>query len=153
MTDRKSARSRLFFVQYMPKKWLAIFRQQSEHTHTQKLHLHGGMNMNGLHYILVGEQRKQMAQVILEIIQEKVVYKRVPTCAYQIGSFTISKDGVLSWTDWTLPRRNWKRPQAKSLWHRRCSRQFNMEENQRTLCWLWWLAGRFAVAARLTVVL
>jgi hypothetical protein len=57
------------------------------------------MNMNGLHYILVGEQRKQMAQVILEIIQEKVVYKRVPTCAYQIGSFTISKDGVLSWTD------------------------------------------------------
>ena len=53
--------------------------------------------MNGLHYILVGEQRKQMAQVISEIIQE-VVYKRVPTCAYQIGSFTISKDGVLSWT-------------------------------------------------------
>ena len=55
--------------------------------------------MNGLHYILVGEQRKQRAQVISEIIQEKVVYKRVPTCAYQIGSFTISKDGVLSWTD------------------------------------------------------
>lgn len=54
--------------------------------------------MNGLHYILVGEQRKQMAQAISEIIQEKVVYKRVPTCAYQIGSFTISKDGVLSWT-------------------------------------------------------
>ena len=44
----------------------------------QKLHLHGGMNMNGLHYILAGEQRKQMAQVISEIIQEKVVYKRVP---------------------------------------------------------------------------
>ena len=42
---------------------------------------------------------KQMAQVILEIIQEKVVYKRVPTCAYQIGSFTISKDGVLNWTE------------------------------------------------------
>lgn len=55
--------------------------------------------MNGLHYTLVGEQRKQMAQVISEIIQEKVVYKRVPTCAYQIGSFTISKDGVLSWME------------------------------------------------------
>ena len=55
--------------------------------------------MNGLYYILAGEQRKQMAQVISEIIQEKVVYKRVPTCAYQIGSFTISKDGVLSWTE------------------------------------------------------
>ena len=55
--------------------------------------------MNGLHYTLAGEQRKQMAQVISEIIQEKVVYKRVPTCAYQIGSFTISKDGVLSWTE------------------------------------------------------
>ena len=40
-----------------------------------------------------------MSQVISEIIQEKVVYKRVPTCAYQIGSFTISKDGVLSWTE------------------------------------------------------
>ena len=55
--------------------------------------------MNGLHYTLAGEERKQMAQVISEIIQEKVVYKRVPTCAYQIGSFTISKDGVLSWTE------------------------------------------------------
>lgn len=55
--------------------------------------------MNGLHYTLAGEQRKQMAQVISEIIQEKVVYKRVPTCAYQIGSFTISKEGVLSWTE------------------------------------------------------
>ena len=55
--------------------------------------------MNGLHYTLAGEQRKQMAQVISEITQEKVVYKRVPTCAYQIGSFTISKDGVLSWTE------------------------------------------------------
>ena len=55
--------------------------------------------MNGLHYTLAGKQRKQMAQVISEIIQEKVVYKRVPTCAYQIGSFTISKDGILSWTE------------------------------------------------------
>ncbi len=55
--------------------------------------------MNGLHYTLAGEQRKQMSQVISEIIQEKVVYKRVPTCVYQIGSFTISKDGVLSWTE------------------------------------------------------
>ena len=55
--------------------------------------------MNGLHYTLAGEQRKQMAQVISEIIQEKAVYKRVPTCAYQIGTFTISKDGVLSWTE------------------------------------------------------
>ena len=55
--------------------------------------------MNGLHYTLAGEQRKQMAQVISEIIQEKAVYKRVPTCAYQIGSFTISKEGVLSWTE------------------------------------------------------
>lgn len=55
--------------------------------------------MNGLHYTLAGEQRKQMAQVISEITQEKVVYKRVPTCAYQIGSFTISKDGILSWTE------------------------------------------------------
>ena len=57
------------------------------------------MNRNGLHYTLAGEQRKQMAQVISEIIQAQVVYKRVPTCAYQIGSFTISKDGVLSWTE------------------------------------------------------
>ena len=55
--------------------------------------------MNGLHYSLAGEQRKQMAQVVSEIIQEKAVYKRVPTCAYQIGTFTISKDGVLSWAE------------------------------------------------------
>ena len=55
--------------------------------------------MNGLHYTLAGEQRKQMAQVVSEIIQEKAVYKRVPTCAYQIGSFSISKDGVLSWAE------------------------------------------------------
>ena len=55
--------------------------------------------MNGLHYSHAGEQRKQMAQIFSIIIQEKVVYKRVPTCAYQIGFFTISKDGVLSWTE------------------------------------------------------
>lgn len=55
--------------------------------------------MNGLHYTLAGKQRKKMAQVILEIIQEQVVYKRVPTCAYQIGSFNINKAGVLTWTE------------------------------------------------------
>ncbi|MGN0251671.1 MAG: hypothetical protein ACI4EH_09985 [Oliverpabstia sp.] len=68
--------------------------------------------MEGVHLLYLGgatvglyqnggydEQRKKMAQVISEIIQEKVVYKRVPTCAYQIGSFTISKDGVLSWPE------------------------------------------------------
>lgn len=38
--------------------------------------------MNGLHYTLAGEQRKQMAQVISEITQAQVVCKRVPTCAY-----------------------------------------------------------------------
>ena len=52
--------------------------------------------MNGLHYTLAGEQRKQMAQIISEIIQEKAVYKRVPTCAYQIGSFTIFNAAAIS---------------------------------------------------------
>ena len=44
-------------------------------------------------------QRKALAQKIAEIIGAEVEYLGVPSCAYQIDIFTLSKDAVLSFTD------------------------------------------------------
>ena len=44
-------------------------------------------------------QRKTLAQKIAEIIGAEVEYLGVPSCAYQIDIFTLSKDAVLSFTD------------------------------------------------------
>ena len=50
-------------------------------------------------YNIEKSQRKAMAQKIAEIIGAEVEYLGVPSCAYQIDIFTLSKDGVLSFTD------------------------------------------------------
>ena len=44
-------------------------------------------------------QRKALAQKIAEIIGAEVEYLGVPSCAYQIDFFTVSKDAVLSFDD------------------------------------------------------
>ena len=44
-------------------------------------------------------QRKALAQKIADIIGAEVEYLGVPSCAYQIDIFTLSKDAVLSFTD------------------------------------------------------
>ena len=50
-------------------------------------------------YNIEKKQRKALAQKIAEIIGAEVKYLGVPSCAYQIDIFTLSKDAVLSFTD------------------------------------------------------
>lgn len=57
------------------------------------------MNITELNYNVQGEERRKLVQIVSEIINTAAVYKKVPTCAYEIGTFTVSKDGVLSWTE------------------------------------------------------
>ena len=57
------------------------------------------MNIKELNYNVQGEERKKLVQIVSEIINTAAVYKKVPTCAYEIGTFTVSKDGMLSWTE------------------------------------------------------
>lgn len=42
-----------------------------------------------------GVERKTLVKAISEIIGETAVYQYMPTCAYDIGSFTVTKEGAL----------------------------------------------------------
>lgn len=57
------------------------------------------MNIKELDYNVQGEERRKLVQIVSEILGTAAVYKKVPTCAYEIGTFTVSKDGVHSWTE------------------------------------------------------
>ena len=46
-----------------------------------------------------GERRKEMVKAISGIVGMKAVYMRMPTCAYAISNFTVSKEGTLAWED------------------------------------------------------
>lgn len=46
-----------------------------------------------------GADRKALAHMIGEKINMKPVYKGMPSAAYQIGDFTLNKDGSLEWDD------------------------------------------------------
>ena len=48
-----------------------------------------------------GRQRKELVATIAEITGEKAVYMKAPTYAYQIGRFTIERNGDLSCDDAT----------------------------------------------------
>ena len=50
-------------------------------------------------YNIEKSQRKALAQKIANIIGADVRYAGVPSCAYEIDIFTLSKDAVLSFTD------------------------------------------------------
>ena len=57
------------------------------------------MNIMELNYNVQGEERRKLVQIVSEIINTAAVYKKVPTCSYEIGTFMVSKTGVLSWTE------------------------------------------------------
>ena len=46
-----------------------------------------------------GRKRKELVNAISEITGAKAVYKFMPTCAYEIGSYTVNKDGSLDTGD------------------------------------------------------
>ena len=50
-------------------------------------------------YNVTGEQRKEMVAAISGIVGMKAVYMRMPTCAYAISNFTVSKEGTLVWDE------------------------------------------------------
>ena len=52
-----------------------------------------------IHYNVTGEKRKELVKVISETTGAKAVYKRMPTCAYEIGDFIVTKDGALEFSD------------------------------------------------------
>ena len=50
-------------------------------------------------YNLTGTKRKELVNTIAEITGEKADYKRMPTCAYEIGDITVDKDGSVTCED------------------------------------------------------
>lgn len=58
------------------------------------------MNME-LHFNVSGEARKKLVDAISKELGIKATYLRVPTCAYQIGAYHVSKEGTLTFPDET----------------------------------------------------
>jgi len=54
------------------------------------------MNIN---YNVTGSERKRLVSVITRVTGEKATYEGVPSMAYLVGGFTVSRDGALSWDD------------------------------------------------------
>ncbi|EAK8914840.1 virulence protein [Listeria monocytogenes] len=52
-----------------------------------------------INYNVTGPDRKRLVQAIAEILESDAKYLGVPSCAYQVDAFTISKDGILSFDD------------------------------------------------------
>ena len=48
---------------------------------------------------LNGKDRKQLVNAISEITGARAVYKFMPTCAYEIDFFTVTKEGTLEFPD------------------------------------------------------
>ena len=46
-----------------------------------------------------GRKRKELVNAISEITGARAVYKFMPTCAYEIDFFTVTKEGMLEFTD------------------------------------------------------
>lgn len=56
------------------------------------------MNIN---FNVTGEDRKALVKAIAEITGEKPAYLGMPSTAYQVGSYQISKTGELTWEEGT----------------------------------------------------
>ena len=52
-----------------------------------------------INYNVTGPDRKRLVQAIAGILESDAKYLGVPSCAYQVDNFTISKDGILSFDD------------------------------------------------------
>ena len=52
-------------------------------------------------YNLTGPARKALVKTIENITGEKAIYKKVPSCAYAVEDYTITKEGSLQWDERT----------------------------------------------------
>ena len=74
-----------------------------------------------INYNVTGPDRKRLVQAIAQILESDAKYLGVPSCAYQVDNFTISKDGILSFDDHT------NRGEAEQLIERLCEMGFEAE--------------------------
>ena len=51
------------------------------------------------HFNVSGQDRKNLVKAISEHLGMEAKYLGAPSFAYQVGTYTISKDGALSWSD------------------------------------------------------
>ena len=72
-------------------------------------------------YNVTGPDRKRLVQAIAQILESDAKYLGVPSCAYQVDNFTISKDGILSFDDQT------KSDEAEQLIERLSEMSFEAE--------------------------
>jgi hypothetical protein len=56
-----------------------------------------------INYNVTGARRKELAKVISGITGAKAEYKFMPTCNYEIGNLTVTKNGTLEWDERTAP--------------------------------------------------
>lgn len=56
-------------------------------------------------YNVTGPDRKRLVQAFAQVLESDAKYLGVPSCAYQVDNFTISKDGILSFDDHTNSRK------------------------------------------------
>lgn len=79
-----------------------------------------------INYNVTGPDRKRLVQAIARILESDAKYLGVPSCAYQVDKFTISKDGILSFDDQT------KSDEAEQLIERLCEMGFEAEIEEST---------------------
>lgn len=61
--------------------------------------IEGGADFMILNFNVKGAERKKMVVAIEEAIGKKAKYLRAPSFAYEIGNFTIGKNGELEFGD------------------------------------------------------
>lgn len=54
-----------------------------------------------MEFNVTGDRRKEMVKAIETLLGKRAVYMRLPTYAYRIGDFTVTKDGALEYGDET----------------------------------------------------
>lgn len=54
-------------------------------------------------YNVTGARRKELVKVISGITGTKAEYKYMPTCNFEIGDLTVTKNGTLEWDERTAP--------------------------------------------------
>ena len=77
-------------------------------------------------YNATGPDRKRLVQAIAKILESEAKYLGVPSCAYQVDNFTISKDGILSFDKLT------NSGEAEQLIERLCEMGFEAEVEEVT---------------------
>ena len=86
----------------MSRDWMKEERNTASKIMKQKGHMgfeeffHAIEQKQPVSFDLRERDRKELVKDISEILREKAEYMRMPTCAYQIGDYTVAKNGSLT---------------------------------------------------------